>query len=248
MKSKQPKLKIFCDFDGTVVKNDIWNHSLGKFIKEKDKFSEIGKDFASCRITGRECIKSELSLVEDFSFEKFDELLEEEELDDKFFDFLNFCKEKEYEFIIISEGLDYYINFILNKFGIDVKHYCNHLVSEKNDKGFLDLSCEFPYDDENCNVCGMSKRNVLMNHTNEFENEVSVLIGDGVSDYCASNYADVVFAKKHLASYCWKNNITYFEFKTFDDIKKKLIKLEETHKLKHRQTAKVNRKDVYLGG
>ena len=248
MKLKKPKLKIFCDFDGTIVKNDIWNHSLGKFIHDKEKFAEIGEHFAKCQITGRQCIKSELSLVEGFTFEEFDKLLAEEELDDNFRSFLSFCDEKDYEFIIISEGLDYYIDFILNKFSINVRRYCNHLVATPNDKGYSDLTCEFPYDDENCNVCGMSKRNILLMNTNDYENEVSVLIGDGVSDYCVSNYADIVFAKKELASYCWKNNITYFEYKTFDDVRKKLIKSEETHKLKHRQTAKFNRKDVFLGG
>jgi len=248
MKSKKYKLKIFCDFDGTVTKNDIWVHSLGKFINDKLKFEEIGEEYGTCRITGRECINKELSLIENFTFEKFNEYLEEEELDDYFRGFMEFCKVKDFDLTILSEGLDYYIKFILNKFKLDIKYYCNTLITSGNGNGNLNLSCDFPYGDENCNWCGMSKRNILLNYTNDFEDEISVLIGDGVSDFCVSNYADIVFAKKKLASYCWKNNITYFEFNTFEDIQKKLIKLEETHKLKHRQTAKVLRKDAFLGG
>jgi 2-hydroxy-3-keto-5-methylthiopentenyl-1-phosphate phosphatase len=94
----------------------------------------------------------------------------------------------------------------------------------------------------------MSKRNVLISNTNDLNNEVSVYIGDGVSDFCVSHYADVVFAKKTLASHCWKNNITYFEYKTFKDVIKKLIKLIEQNKIKQKQTAKYNRRDVLLGG
>ena len=80
------------------------------------------------------------------------------------------------------------------------------------------------------------------------DDEISVLIGDGFSDTCAAQYADIVFAKKSLASYCWKNNITYFEYKDFGDVQKKLEKLIERKVIKPRQNARVNRKDVYLRG
>ena len=94
----------------------------------------------------------------------------------------------------------------------------------------------------------MSKRNILINNTNDWDNEISVFIGDGVSDYCASNFADIVFAKKRLASYCWKNNITYYEFKNFNDIIIKLEKLKIKHKMRQRQNARILRRDVFLGG
>jgi 2-hydroxy-3-keto-5-methylthiopentenyl-1-phosphate phosphatase len=80
------------------------------------------------------------------------------------------------------------------------------------------------------------------------EDEISVFIGDGFSDACVVNYADVVFAKKSLASYCWKNNITYFEWNDFGDIQNKLEKLLKQKQIKHRQTARLKRRDVYLRG
>ena len=80
------------------------------------------------------------------------------------------------------------------------------------------------------------------------DDEIAVLIGDGFSDVCAANYADIVFAKKSLASYCWKNNITYFDYDDFGDVKNKLQKILEKKIIKPRQNARVNRKDVYLRG
>jgi 2-hydroxy-3-keto-5-methylthiopentenyl-1-phosphate phosphatase len=205
---KSYKLKIFCDFDGTVTKNDVWVSSLGRFINDRKSFDLLCEEFSSLIITARECIRKELDLVEDFSFEKFNSYLDKEELDDYLKDFLKYCQ---------------YNNFEV-------------------------LSCDFPYSDEVCNWCGMSKRNVLINNTNDLENEISVYIGDGVSDFCVSYYADIVFAKKSLASHCWKNNITYFEYKTFKDIIDKLKKLIEQRKIKQRQTAKFYRRDVLLSG
>jgi len=244
---KEPKLKIFCDFDGTVTKNDVWVSALGKFIKDKEKFQIVCDEFINNVITSRECNVRELALVENFSFEKFNEYIDEEELDDYFRDFLKYCEINGYEIFLLSEGLDYYINYILEREKLNLKFFSNKLI-RSYENGKIKLSCDFPYTDEVCNYCGMSKRNILINNTNDWDNEISVFIGDGVSDYCASNYADIVFAKKRLASYCWKNNITYYEFKNFNDIINKLEKLKIKHKIRQRQNARILRRDVFLGG
>lgn len=241
---KNYKLKIFTDFDGTITKNDVWVNSIGKFIDDKVKFNLICEDFYSQKISTRECNLRQLQLANDFSFDKFNGYLEQEGIDEYFKDFLNFCKVSEYDVTILSGGLDYYIDYILKREGIDLKYYSCKLISDSHQK----LGCEFIYTDEYCNLCETCKRNILLNNTNDLEGEVSVYIGDGVSDYCVSEYADIVFAKGRLASHCWKNNITYFEYQNFSDIKNKLIKLTQSRKIKHRQEAKIRRRDVFMGG
>lgn len=244
---KTPRLKIFCDFDGTVTKKDVWVDALGRFIKNKAAFDIVCKDFERGSITSRQCIKRELALIEDFSFEVFDEYIDQQEIDEYFIEFTEYCKENNYEIRLLSEGLDYYINHVLKKFNISLPFYSNTLVLI-NENGTTKLTCDFPYSDEHCVSCGVSKRNILMANTDELDKEVSVFIGDGVSDFCVSNYADVVFAKHSLASYCWKNNITYYEYSDFKDIKNKFIKLTEKGLFKQRQNAKTLRKDVLSGG
>lgn len=249
---KDYKLKIYCDFDGTVTKNDVWVSALGKFIKDKKKFEIVCEEFTSNVITARECNLRELDLVEDFNIETFHHYLDEEELDDYFKDFLRYCEINDYKIILLSEGLDFYIQYILKRENLDLKYFSNKVIlkeiSDENGNKKIKLSCEFPYSDEHCTYCGMSKRNIILNNTNDLENEVSVFIGDGISDFCASNYADIVFAKKRLASYCWKNNITYYDFKNFNDVMIKLESLKAKNKIKHKMTAKNLRKDVYIGG
>lgn len=249
---KDYKLKIYCDFDGTVTKNDVWVSALGKFIRDKEKFAVVCEEFASNIITARECNLRELDLVEDFDFETMNRYLDEEELDDYFKDFIGYCRKNDYEITLLSEGLDYYINYVLKRENINIKYYSNKLIVKEvlDDSGNkkIKLTCEFPYPDEHCTYCGMSKRNIVINNTNDLDNEVSVFIGDGISDFCVSNYADIVFAKKRLASYCWKNNITYFDFKNFNDIMVKLDSIKSKNKIKHKLTAKNLRKEVFLGG
>jgi 2-hydroxy-3-keto-5-methylthiopentenyl-1-phosphate phosphatase len=245
---KNYKLKIFCDFDGTVAVNDIWINSLGKFIKDESKFNEVLSDFNDLAIGGKECACLLLDLIEDFSFEEFNRYLDQEMLDPFFKEFVSFCGENDISLAIVSGGFDYYINYILQKEELDVKFFSSKLISETGKDGKTSLSCEFPYGDENCSLCETSKRNILINHTNDLDNEISVYIGDGISDFCVVNYADLVFAKGKLASYCWKNNITYFDYTNFNDVINKLRKLLERKTIKHRQEAKIKRRDVFLGG
>ncbi|MDZ4711843.1 MAG: HAD-IB family phosphatase [bacterium] len=242
---KNYTLKIFSDFDGTISKNDVWINALGKFIKDKEAFNKICTDYTTQRITTRECCVRQLELMSDFSYEKFDSYLDEEGIDEHFPDFVKFCSEMNYELRVVSGGLDYYISYILNNNGLDIKTYaCKMNYDKVSDK----VSCEFEHTDEYCNLCETCKRNILINNTNDLDGEISVYIGDGVSDYCVSGHADIVFAKGTLASYCWKNNITYFDYKNFSDIKNKLIKITGSNKIRQRQEARIRRRDVVMGG
>jgi 2,3-diketo-5-methylthio-1-phosphopentane phosphatase len=241
---KNYKLKIFCDFDGTISKRDVWINSLGKFINDTEQFETICEEFNAEKINAREANERLLELIENFSYEKFNEYLNSEEIDEYFKDFIEYCIEKDHEVIIVSGGYEYYIDFILKKEHIDMKFFGCELKKSENKK----LSSVYLYTDEHCQICETCKRNILLNNTNDLDNEVSVYIGDGISDQCVSGFADIVFAKGKLASYCWKNNITYFEYKNFLDIKNKIIKLIRTNMIKHRQEAKVRRRDVFLGG
>jgi 2-hydroxy-3-keto-5-methylthiopentenyl-1-phosphate phosphatase len=241
---KNYRLKIFCDFDGTITKNDVWISSLGKFINDKEEFQNICNDLYSQKIGTKETVKRQLELVENFSPEKFNSYLAEEETDEYFKEFIEFCRSNDYEFYVLSDGFEYYIDYILKRELIDVKYFGCKMNWTENEN----LTAEFKYDDEYCRLCGTCKRNILINNTNDLENDLSVYIGDGVSDYCVSGYADIVFAKGRLASHCWKNNITYFEYGNFNDVKGKLIKLSEKGKFKQRREALIRRRDVVMGG
>lgn len=242
---KSFRLKIFCDFDGTITKNDIWLHSLSKFMEDKDAFRKTCDDFYDGKLTTRECNILQLKLVKNFSFEEFNKYLDEEEVDPYFNSFVSFCRERNFDIYILSGGLDYYIDYILKRHNVEIDFFsCRMEWDKENNRP----ECAFVYTDEYCMKCETCKRNLLANNQNDLENEVSVYIGDGVSDFCVSGFADIVFAKGRLASHCWKNNITYFEFSNFSDVKNKIIKLIEQGKIKHRQEAKIRRRNLFMSG
>lgn len=238
-----PKLKIFCDFDGTITKKDVWIDTGEYFIRKKDQWGKVLEKFEKGKIGSRECFQKEASLIEDFDIEIFNQIIDKQEIDAYFKDFIEFCKSNSLPVFILSEGMNYYISRILEHIGLELLYYSNAMVFHPDGKNF---KLEFPYSDSDCAKCGCCKRNLLLNLTGD--DEISVYIGDGQTDTCAVQYADMVFAKKSLASYCWKNNITYFEYVNFLDIKNKLEKILIQKRIKHRQTAKFKRREVYLRG
>jgi 2,3-diketo-5-methylthio-1-phosphopentane phosphatase len=235
------KLKIFCDFDGTITYQDAWIDIGNYFIKDKEKHKKIISDYESGKIGSRQCYSEECSLIEDFDPIIMDKIIDDQVLDPYFISFYNFCIKNEFEIIIASEGMEYYIGRIFKSHGLDLKYFANELVV-REDK----ISLTFPNSDAECSLCGCCKRNILLNNTSD--DEISVYIGDGQTDNCVVHYADIVFAKKSLASYCWKNNITYFDYNDFQDIRKKLEKTLDTKKIKPRQEARLKRREAFLSG
>ncbi|MCX7878994.1 MAG: HAD-IB family phosphatase, partial [Ignavibacteria bacterium] len=191
------KLKIFTDFDGTVTTNDTWIEMGNVFIKNKSAWNLVISDFESGKIGARECFRKECSLIENFDIGIFNKIIDSQKIVTGFREFYGFCNERNIKLTILSEGLDYYISRILKNHNLEIPFYSNTMILSDDGKSF---TIEFPYSDSDCNRCGTSKRNLLMNLTSD--EEVSVFIGDGFSDTCVVHYADIVFAKKSLASYC----------------------------------------------
>jgi len=235
-------VKIFCDFDGTITYNDTWVEMAKEFIKDTEGWNKLINQFVNLEIGARECFIKECEMLVDYDFESFNKIIDDQKIDPGFHSFVEFCRTNELELTILSEGMDYYIGRILKHENLEIPFYANAFIPVDNKKFRL----EFPNSDSECKRCGCCKRNFLLNMTGD--NEISVFIGDGFSDACVAHYADIVFAKKGLASYCWKNNITYFDYVTFHDVSKKLEKILAQKNIKHRQTAKLKRRDAFIRG
>ena len=207
-------MKDFCilsDFDGTISKKD----GLYTFISmyAKGDWQKIEQDWVDGNIDSKECLIEEFKLIPDLSEKLISDFVETLEIDEYFARFYNYTIENNIDFYVVSDGIDYFIERILNKFGLyDLKIISNH--GEFKDKVF---EITFPNDNANCvNNAGTCKCTVLKNLRSEY-NKI-YYIGDGVSDYCVADKADVLFAKSRLAKYCRDKNIKYIEYENFNNI------------------------------
>jgi len=108
----------------------------------------------------------------------------------------------------------------------------------------MKLVLSFPYANAECDRCACCKRNIML--TQSAENDVLVYIGEGYSDRCPAGYADVVFAKDILQTYCQAENISYHPYLSFRDIRRALEQLLLRGHLRKAYRAEVRRREAFI--
>ncbi len=236
-------LRIYCDFDGTAALRDVGSSLFRTFVGERSE--SIVADYLLGKINARECLTKECESLGSVDRRSLETFVDGSQLDPTFAPFVGFCRSKGIPLTILSDGLDFYVQRILARAGLaDVPSYANHAVWKETGNGRAELIPEFPFRDEHCDLCGNCKRNHVAALTPD--EDAVVYIGDGISDRCPVRFADMVFAKRSLIRYCQEQNVTYWEFNNFDDVKRRLEPLVGRKRIKRRREAMVARRDLFI--
>lgn len=213
---KQKKALVISDFDGTICTTDMGNSVLSQFTKES--WNEIDREYVKGTIGSRIAYSRIAPLIEADaeSVRKF--VLKKGRIDPFFKKFYNLAKSRNIDVKIVSDGLNFYIRTMLEKYGLsDIEFYSNDLAFGSR----KDVSIEFPQMNELCGRCGTCKNKILNDHRLLYEQ--IIYVGDGHSDICPSRYADLIFAKDVLLKKCEEEgHPSYLPFRNFDDIRKYL--------------------------
>jgi len=213
------KIAIISDFDGTISTRDIGHHFFGTYIPDEKRWLETLDQWKMGLISSKECLERELEMSQ-ATKEDLDIFISNEKLDPYFKDFVDFCKRRNYELLVVSDGLDYYIEWLLLQNGLGtISFYANHLVLKD---GILD-SVEFPYYNRlDCDLCGNCKKY----HVEDMRKKgfYVIYIGNGLSDRCPCEFADLVFAKGELMEHCKQEGIDFIEYRNFRDIERELAR------------------------
>jgi len=238
---KTQKVKIFCDFDGTITTKDVGENMFLEF-GDSEKAYNIFNSWVRKEIDSTQEWMALLDLVKNLKEDEFNKFLSTIEIRYGFSEFVQFCNGNDFEITILSDGMDYYIKKILADNGFEyLKFYANSLVFNENG-----LNVSFPFTDEECKECANCKRNHIIE--NSSDEDITIYIGDGYSDTCPVQFVDYVFAKKTLLKFCEKERISFYPFKNFKDIIAIISKLLEKNQLKKRHQAELKRKAVYAQG
>ena len=206
---------IICDFDGTITKIDTLDMFMDKYAKPEWRILE--DEWLAGRMGSKECIRKEFDLIENMTEEELDAFFETVELDDYFKEFYETTTAKGARVAIVSDGFDLFIDRILARYGLEkIEVYTNRL--KFNNGEFI---MEFPNISQKCKkASGTCKCKIVEMLKKDYEK--TIYIGDGLSDCCACDKADKIYAKKRLLKYCRENNLNYAEFDTFKDVIKEL--------------------------
>jgi len=145
--------------------------------------------------------------------------LDQFELNGGFESFVRQCRRNDVDLIVLSDGLDFYIRYVLERHGLsEINVIANRGCLE--DHG---LKVTFPFDNPLCHRCGSCKGERIREYRARHPEAAALFVGDGYSDACAVTEADLVFAKKDLEQYCLKHNIDHVTYDTFIDVSRHLV-------------------------
>ncbi len=205
------KQRIFCDFDGTISVNDLGNLVFTTFGDE-DTWWELVRQWRDKKISGRELWTRQAAASRMLPAE-LDRFAAKQPMDPGFQAFYDYCRQKNIPVAVLSDGMDAYIQRVMAANGFpDIDIYANHMEIERD--GTLRVS--FPYFKEGCGACANCKGCHIRTLTGA--DEMSIYVGDGYSDLCALEAADVTFAKSDLKKYCEKKDIDHVRFADFYDV------------------------------
>jgi 2,3-diketo-5-methylthio-1-phosphopentane phosphatase len=209
------KTLVFCDFDGTVSVQDIGHEVIKHFMN--GNWQEIDEEYASGKIGSKFAYERIASLLKVTAREMAEYALSLETMDPYFHEFYEFCKERQIDLKILSDGLDFYIDLILKRHGLDEIEFFSNLIRFHDDSSvFID----FPRFNKQCAKCGTCKKAVLEQCRTHYNN--IIYVGDGYSDVCPSQFADLVFGKKFLYEKCRHQKRACIHYRNFGDIKETL--------------------------
>lgn len=205
------KTLVLCDFDGTVSRTDVGNGLFNRFTGRG--WQEIDEAYCRGEIGSREAYGRAAAILEGDRERMIDFVLGEAELDAHFPAFRRYCREHGLGLIIVSDGLDFYIDAVLRRNRLeDIPVHANRAVFRPG--GPPDI--EFPWASEDCGRCGTCKRGILRANRNRYGR--IIYVGNGHSDVCPSAEADLVFAKDVLLATCEERRRSCVPFEDFSDV------------------------------
>lgn len=239
-------LKLFIDFDGTITRQDVGNAFFRRFGGVR--CDEAVREYRAGALSAAECFEREVAALGKLDVIEATRFVRGQEIDSSFKSFVEFCRNRDLEFYIVSDGLDYYIREILEAHGIsEVSYFANAFdIGPVDGDGKSNTTIRFPFRDSECTRCACCKRNVMLSLAGD--DDVIGYVGEGYSDQCPAQYADLVFAKDELQKFCQRENISYYLYSSFSEIVDRLSTLLEKQILPKRRRAEVMRRALFARG
>ncbi|MDD5085180.1 MAG: MtnX-like HAD-IB family phosphatase [Candidatus Omnitrophica bacterium] len=211
-RSPKPRIEdcaVFIDFDNTITAFDVLDDIIKRF-SVNNEWVALENAWQEGKIGSRECLDGQIRLVK-INKSALLRYLAGVKLDPGFKKLLNFFDKKGVRPIIVSDSFSTIIKEVLEQHKADgMKIYANRL--QFTDDGLVPV---FPYTNLKC---PRRAAHCKARHLSEAKGKTKVYIGDGLSDICAAEKSDIVFAKGSLLKYLRGKNIHCIPFKNLGDI------------------------------
>jgi len=204
---------LVIDFDGTITEQDLLDTIAGEF-GDPEVYKEVDDGLDEGRMPLREVITREFRPVRRPLEDVVRWELEHVRIRPGFRELVDHARNRGWRLAVVSSGFHELIEPILEREGVEVELHANRV--DPRPDGWRVL---WRYDDD-CGSCGEScKRSVAEALAGDAQ---LVYVGDGYSDRCAAERADLVFATRGLARYLEERGLPFEPFEDFHDVLRSL--------------------------
>lgn len=206
-----PDFVIACDFDGTITRDDTLHLVVERFGDGRT-WRQLHPDLLAGRISVEAAMEREFATVRADRATALAAVREHAGLRDGFHEFIAWTRQRGYPFFVMSNGFRTIIRDFLTYVG-------------EPDLDVYSHDCRFDTDPpsivwaERGGVCTLCDRPCKRHDLGNVRGDARVVyIGDGLSDRCVAQAADIVYARDHLAEYLTGLAVPFRPFDTFHDI------------------------------
>jgi len=203
-------LHLFLDFDGTISTRDVGD----EFFRTFGQFEPIHSELLNGKLSVAEYYRRSVFLLRnDCTPASVSQFVASQEVDAGFVALVQWCQRNNITVTIVSDGFDVYIEPMLARCDLSHIDRATNILEWDG----ATYTPRFPGASESCTCfCASCKRNEVV--TRLGEGDIAVYIGDGRSDSCAAEFADVVFAKSTLASDCTRKGIPHHPYRNLSEV------------------------------
>ena len=197
---------IVVDFDGTITEQDLLDE-IAETFGDPEVYKQLDEGLDRRELTLHEVLRREFEPVTAPLEDVVDWVLAHARIRPGFRELVALAHERGWRLVVVSSGFRELIEPVLAREGLSgIELHSNSVDPDPSGWRVLFL------DERVCDTCGQEcKRSTVAALADGSE---VVYVGDGYSDRCAAEDADLVFARRGLASYLLERGVS---FEPFDD-------------------------------
>jgi 2-hydroxy-3-keto-5-methylthiopentenyl-1-phosphate phosphatase len=207
------KTLVQCDFDGTVTGEDVSFIILDTFAR--GDWHKLNEEYEAGKMTVGRFNREAVDMMRTTKKAMLEAIAGKYKIRPGFSEFVQYCRDKGYRLVIVSNGFDCYIKPILQELGLDDIEF--HAASLRFSGGRVSTKYLGPDGKEEDN----SLKEAFVDH---FLNQGYriIYIGDGASDFKPARKCQKIFARETLLQKCEAAGVPNTGFGDFHQIIKKL--------------------------
>jgi len=200
---------VFVDFDGTIAPSDPTDTLFARFCDPS--WRTIEREWQEGRRSARDCMAAQVDLLR-ATPEAMAALVRSIKIDPDFPGFVALCRRWDLRVVVVSDGLDRLVGDVLHAAGLHLPFFANRLQWLGGDRWKLD----FPFA---LSGCAAALGNCKCGHGARAPRGegLSIVVGDGRSDFCIAERAHLVLAKGQLAAHCRFRKLAHQPVQDFAD-------------------------------